>query len=384
MARDHAQLKTRAWADPDFRALHVHAQWLYFAALSQPLLSYCGVVAYTPDGFADLADGLTVAHVRKAARLLEDRDYVLTDARTAEMWCRTFIRHDGLLKQPNLVRAATNAHATIRSASIRDAVVKEVRRTAGLASADDRTRAGARELYRQLTGRTLGEGSAGPHPRGSGEPTPPGSGEGPRDATRATPSPTPSTPTSGPVDPPPPETLQPSNSQSGGDSDDPFLAAVGRARKRAGRDMTGWTWPAIRQAIDRAIANDRVGRAENARDLVVALAADAKTDLPARLDTDAGVAVARAILADQRRDQARARTEAHQREGAAEAERKAEADLERRKRAVRRLEGLPDEQREQLVAEAEAHVRDTTGGLTPAALVQLRIADLLDRQETSA
>lgn len=202
MPRDHARIKTSIWNDKDWGRLPHLAQWLYEAVLSQPLLSYCGVVTYTPDAFADLSAGVTTGQIRKAAKVLEDRDYIVIDPRTAELWCRTFVRHDGLLKQPNLIVAAVTAYDTIRSKRIRDAVVTELQHTIDNDAVEQKARAGARKMLDTLTKGTplpFAEPLPEPPPQGSAEPPAEGSGEGSRVASRATPSPTPAPTTNGAV-----------------------------------------------------------------------------------------------------------------------------------------------------------------------------------------
>lgn len=128
MARDHAQVRVTIWADDDFRQLSPAAQHLYFALFTSPGLSYCGVSDWRPNRIAPFAAGWTVPDVIRAGDELQDRLYVLFDHDTEEALVRSFVRNDGLMKQPNMATAMANDHAIISSASLRGVVVHELQR----------------------------------------------------------------------------------------------------------------------------------------------------------------------------------------------------------------------------------------------------------------
>lgn len=121
MARDHARVYCDIWGDPDWRDLPDSAQRLYLLALSQRDISHAGVVAFTPARWAALAANSTTGGVRKAARLLEERDYVVLDETTDELLIRTFIRHDRVLLVPNVAIAMARAARLIVSPKVRRA-----------------------------------------------------------------------------------------------------------------------------------------------------------------------------------------------------------------------------------------------------------------------
>lgn len=128
MARDHARIFVSIWSDPDFRALPVAAQHLYLMALSQPRLSYCGVMDYLPNRLAKLSDKATPRTVSAAARVLERHNFVLTDEDTGEFLLRSFVRHDGLLAMPNMTKAMAKDYCAVLSDVLRDAIDAELRR----------------------------------------------------------------------------------------------------------------------------------------------------------------------------------------------------------------------------------------------------------------
>lgn len=119
MARSHAKLLTSIWLDDDFRALSPDAQWLYMALLSQSNLSYAGVAPLTKRRWAGLSARQTPHVVGEALAELEAARYVLVDDDTEEVLIRSFIRHDGGLKIPNVAKATVTAVACIASPRLR-------------------------------------------------------------------------------------------------------------------------------------------------------------------------------------------------------------------------------------------------------------------------
>lgn len=55
MAREHARIYLSAWDDDDFLALSQVEQWAYWALLSSPDLSWCGVAPLLPQRLAKLS-----------------------------------------------------------------------------------------------------------------------------------------------------------------------------------------------------------------------------------------------------------------------------------------------------------------------------------------
>lgn len=129
MARDHARLRAGIWSDPDFLALAASQQRAYLLALSQPGITYCGVLPYTPRRWARLAPDTTEADIRAALDELAARRFVVIDEDTEELLIRTFIKHDGVLKSPNVARSALNSWTHgIHSQRIRGHVLLELTR----------------------------------------------------------------------------------------------------------------------------------------------------------------------------------------------------------------------------------------------------------------
>lgn len=119
MARSYAPIYTSIWHDPEFVALSSRAQRAYFLALSQPEISYCGVVGYTTRRWARMAGDTKPRDVERAVAELEAAGFVLLDAETEELWVRSFVKHNGVLKQPQLRTAMRREYDDIHSATIR-------------------------------------------------------------------------------------------------------------------------------------------------------------------------------------------------------------------------------------------------------------------------
>lgn len=128
MARDHARIYVSIWSDEDFRALPCAAQHMWFTLLSQPRLSYCGVLDYLPTRLARLTGKATVRSVTSAVATLEEHDFAATDAETGELLLRSFVRHDGLLAQPNVTKAMAKDYEAVLSDQLRLTIEAELTR----------------------------------------------------------------------------------------------------------------------------------------------------------------------------------------------------------------------------------------------------------------
>lgn len=120
LARSEARIKTSIWSDDDFLTLDFGAQRLYLLILSQPTVTLCGVVPLMARRWARLASNTTVANINKALVALAQRQYVVVDETTDELWIRTFVKHDRVLDKPNVMVAMSRDFATIQSQRIRE------------------------------------------------------------------------------------------------------------------------------------------------------------------------------------------------------------------------------------------------------------------------
>lgn len=130
LSRREARVFTSIWKDEDFAALPRSAQWFYFFLLSQPDLSYCGVVPLRPGRWVRKAADLTLDGIAADMAVLAggERPFVVADEETGEVFVRSLIRHDGIWKMPNIMKAARDAAETVESPVIRAALLAELER----------------------------------------------------------------------------------------------------------------------------------------------------------------------------------------------------------------------------------------------------------------
>jgi hypothetical protein len=128
VARDRASIRLDIWADSEWRDLDDVEQFLYFQLLAHPTLSYAGVADWRPGRIAMFSKNGSAAEVRRRAEGLQAHNFVLIDDESEEILVRSFVKHDGLLKQPKLAVSMANAYAAIASRKIREVVAYEVQK----------------------------------------------------------------------------------------------------------------------------------------------------------------------------------------------------------------------------------------------------------------
>lgn len=128
MARTYAKVALAIWADDDFRRLSVQAQALYFKLLTSPTLNPAGVADWRPKRLAMLTGGQTPEDVERAASELARALYIVVDDDSEEVLLRSFIRHDGVLKNVKVTSAMMTNYAAIASTDIRGVLVHELQR----------------------------------------------------------------------------------------------------------------------------------------------------------------------------------------------------------------------------------------------------------------
>jgi len=131
VAREHANIRLDMWGDADWRALSRDAQWLYELLLTHPDTNRAGVCDWRPGRLARMASGTTAADVKRIARELEQRLFVVIDEGTEEILIRSYVKYDGVLKQPNMTVTMLNDWAGIASGRLRAVVAFEVQKVAG-------------------------------------------------------------------------------------------------------------------------------------------------------------------------------------------------------------------------------------------------------------
>jgi len=128
MARGHGRILTSIWDDADFLALDERAQRLYLFLISQPNLNHAGLLDLTLKRWSRKARGLTSAELEKLLQALEDARFIVMDVDTEELLIRSFVRNDGVWKQPKVMGAMVSGALEISSWRLRAALLAEVDR----------------------------------------------------------------------------------------------------------------------------------------------------------------------------------------------------------------------------------------------------------------
>lgn len=127
MAREFAQIKLAIWADDNWREQPAMARYLYLTLLTSPTLSHCGVADWRPARIASL-NGMAAREVESMGGILVASLYLVIDSESEEVLIRSFVRNDGLMKQPKMAVAMASAHAAVASREIRGVIVHELKR----------------------------------------------------------------------------------------------------------------------------------------------------------------------------------------------------------------------------------------------------------------
>lgn len=126
--KDHARINLSIWGDDDWLDLTVDEQLLYFALWTSPSLTYCGSGDWHAGRVSNLASDWTIDRVQSAASGLSAALFVVFDTETDEFLIRSWIKHDGLWKTPNMAVSMANARAGLASRALRGVVVHEVQK----------------------------------------------------------------------------------------------------------------------------------------------------------------------------------------------------------------------------------------------------------------
>lgn len=130
MAREHARILSRIWSDKDFTARSRDAQRAYMLLLSQRTLNHAGVVPLTLQRWANTSPVTSKNDVLKWLRELEEFRFIAVDLSTDEVLIRSFIRNDGIAKQPNMLKASLRLAREIESPNLRNILAEELEKLA--------------------------------------------------------------------------------------------------------------------------------------------------------------------------------------------------------------------------------------------------------------
>ncbi|MDO3335129.1 hypothetical protein [Mycobacteroides abscessus] len=128
MARDHTRINLDIWGDDEFRDLPVDAQNLYWTLWTSPDRTYCGAHDWRPGKLTQCAGDWTVDRIVAAGAVLSERLFLLIDEVTEECLIRSWIKHDGLWRIPNMAVTLANARSAVGSKTLRGVIVHEVKK----------------------------------------------------------------------------------------------------------------------------------------------------------------------------------------------------------------------------------------------------------------
>lgn len=128
MARSHGRIASAIWRDQDFIDLDPEAQRLYLFLLSQPDLTHAGLIPLRIRAWSTRVKDGTPDRVRTALKVLEHARFVVVDEDTEELLVRTFVRNDGVYKQPKVMERMGVDAGQIMSRALRAAFCVELRR----------------------------------------------------------------------------------------------------------------------------------------------------------------------------------------------------------------------------------------------------------------
>lgn len=166
----HARFLCRMWDDLDWIALSPRGQWFFMLLYSQAALNRAGVTALTSKRWKRLASGPAVEQqIALAMKELEDANFIVVDQDTEELLVRSYMRNDGIAKQPNVLKSACRQAREVLSPRLRAALEAELRRLEPPAGESVAAKSAAVVL--DATIEALAKGSGNPSPNPSGDPT---------------------------------------------------------------------------------------------------------------------------------------------------------------------------------------------------------------------
>lgn len=124
--KDHARVNLDIWNDDAWLDLTPPAQHLYLVLWTSAGLSYCGAGEWKPGKIAQRARGWSGGDVESAGAELSRELFIIIDVDTEEFLLRSWVKHDGLWRTPNMAVSMANARADLASRTLRGVVVHEV------------------------------------------------------------------------------------------------------------------------------------------------------------------------------------------------------------------------------------------------------------------
>ncbi len=122
---NHARTNRAIWGDDDWLDLSPMAKLVYFTLTTSPELSLCGGHEWNAARLRERIGG-SVEDIETAGKELEHELFVLIDYDTSEALVRSWMKHDGLCRSPNMTIAASRARLKLASRRLKGVVVHEM------------------------------------------------------------------------------------------------------------------------------------------------------------------------------------------------------------------------------------------------------------------
>lgn len=128
MARSHGRVMAAIWNDADFIAMRCSAQRMFMFLISQPDMSHAGLLPMRVNRWAKKAEDTSAKDIRDDLDYLAARRFVVVDEDTEEVLVRSYVRNDGVYKQPKVMLRLREDARQIESPDLRAVFRAELER----------------------------------------------------------------------------------------------------------------------------------------------------------------------------------------------------------------------------------------------------------------
>lgn len=156
MARAFGRILNTIWDDPDFLALTASEQRTYLFLISQPNISWSGLLPLTLRRWGAKARGLTAQQILTDLRGLDEARFVALDEDTEEVLVRSLMRRDEVWKMPRILGSAVANAVGISSRKIRRILLAELDRIPITELSGDQTEGRDGRLYPSVRSQVIG------------------------------------------------------------------------------------------------------------------------------------------------------------------------------------------------------------------------------------
>lgn len=125
---EYAKIWQRIWDDPDFVALPLQTQAVYFMLISDPGRTNAGLLPLTINRWTRCSAATTPDVIRGILNELSARNFIVVDWDHEELLIRTFIRNDQGYQHPNIHKSVLRAVVKTRSSVLKSVLAEELLR----------------------------------------------------------------------------------------------------------------------------------------------------------------------------------------------------------------------------------------------------------------